>query len=347
MSSGKVYNIALIGAGNIAPVHAKSITASKKAHLAVVCDIDESKARKLAGEYDTEWCTDYHPLLSRSDIDVFEVVTYSGTHADIGIEAANAGKHVIVTKPMDVTLEKIDALIEACRRNGVKLGATHQFRSYASYRAARQAVESGQLGRLVCCNAYVPWYRSMDYYTSADWRGTYSLDGGGAMMNQSVHYADLIVWLCGPVAGIKSYAATQTHVIEVEDLAVSALKFQNGALGLLLGSTCTVPGKPARLELYGENGSIILDSDAIKEWNLDVPNPTETTGERADASSDPTVGLMDEWITAHIEQIEDVLAAADENREPVLNGAEARRAVELVLAIYKASDTGEEVTLPL
>lgn len=347
MGSGKVYNIALIGCGGISGVHARSIAASSIANLAAVCDLVPERAEKLSAAYGCEWCTDYHELLPREDIDAFEIATFSGTHAGIGIDAANAGKHVIVTKPIDVTLDQIDALIESCNRNAVKLGATHQFRAYASYRAAKQAVDAGQLGRLFCCNAFVPWYRGQDYYDSAEWRGTYALDGGGAMMNQSVHYADLALWIAGPVVGVKSYTATQNHQIEVEDLAVAALSYANGALGVMVGSTCTIPGKPARLEVYGEKGSIIIEGDAVKEWNLDAPNPVDQSGERIDASSNPSSGIMEEWIEAHIEQIEDVLKASEEDREPVLNGVEARRAVELVLAIYRSSDTRQEVTLPM
>jgi predicted dehydrogenase len=277
---------------------------------------------------------------------VVEVVSWSGVHAEHGIAAAEAGKHVIVTKPIDTRLERIDALIAACRQNGVTLGATHQFRGYPSYRRLKAAIDEGRLGRLFLGNGFLKWWRGQDYYDSAAWRGTWELDGGGALMNQAIHYVDMLTWLMGPPASLRGYLATHCHNIEVEDCATAAIQFVNGALGTFQGATCIHGGLPARIEVHGERGNVIIEGDRIVQWR--VEGEPEELGATADAgsASDPKAGLGDA-VTAHAEQIADVLAAIEERREPAINGAEARRAVEMILGIYHSAWTNETVHFPL
>ena len=348
---GKTYGIALIGAGVIAPVHADAITALPNARLVAVCDVVREKADGLARRYGAEPCYDYHELLDRPDIDIFEVVVWSGRHAEVGIAAARAGKHVIVTKPIDVTLPAIDALIAACKENGVTLGATHQFRSYAAYRRARQAVQEGQLGKMVLANAFVPWYRSQSYYDGDEWRGTMRWDGGGALMNQAVHYVDLLQWIMGGVREVMAYSEISAHHerIEVEDVAVAALRFAEApltsqALGCLEASTAIYRGLPARLELHGERGNIIISADEITYWdveNVPAPEPGSVTG--TTGASDPRAALGSPAVAAHAEQIADVLAAIEEGRPPKLDGHEARKAVAIIQAIYQSAREGRPV----
>lgn len=345
--AGKQYGFGVIGCGVIAPTHCRAIQALPNARLVAVCDIEAEKARALGEKFGAEPMTDPRALLDRPDIDVVNVVTWSGTHAQIGVQAAKAGKHVIVTKPIDVRLSQIDRLIVACREAGVKLGATHQFRSYASYRRLKQAIDEGRLGRVFLGNGFLKWWRSQEYYDSAAWRGTWNLDGGGALMNQSIHYVDLLQWLMGPITSLRGYIATQNHDIEVEDCATAALHFESGALGTFQGSTCTYRGLPARIEIHGERGNVIVEDDKIRLWDLEGEEREEHgAATNTGSSANPGSGLETAH-DAHVEQIGDLLAAIEEGREPVLNGAEARKAVEVILAIYQSAWKAETVHLPL
>jgi UDP-N-acetyl-2-amino-2-deoxyglucuronate dehydrogenase len=340
----KTYGFGIIGAGIIAPTHCTAIRAIPNARIVACCDLEREKAEKLAAEFDIPHVyTDYRELLKRDDVDVAEVVTWSGVHAEQGLAAAEAGKHVIITKPMDTRLERIDALIEACRVHGVKLAATHQFRAYPAYRRLKAAIDEGRLGRLFLGNGFLKWWRSQEYYDSAAWRGTWELDGGGALMNQAIHYVDMLTWLMGPVESLRGFIATQAHQIEVEDCATAALRFRNGALGTFQGATSIYKGLPARIEVHGERGNVVVEGDQITLWNVEGEGPE--TGEAGLGSLSGPGGSRGAGVQAHVEQISDVLAAIEEGREPALNGQEARRAVELILAIYQSARTGETVAL--
>lgn len=338
----RVYRFGIVGAGLIAPTHCRAIRSLPNAELAACCDLDRSKAEKLAAEHGIpSTYTDYRELLARPDIDVVEVVTWSGLHAEIGCAAAAAGKHVLCTKPIDIQLERIDALIAACRAAGVKLGATHQFRSYPAYLRLKQAIEDGRLGRLLMGCGVVKWWRSQEYYDSAAWRGTWELDGGGALMNQAIHYVDLLTWLMGPPESLRGYVDTFSHAIEVEDCASAAICWKSGALGSFLGATCTYKGLPARIEIHGERGNVVVEGEEIALWDVDG-EPIET-GSAGRGSVHGPGGSGEAGVRAHAAQIGDFLTAIDEDREPAINGEEARRAVELILGIYRSARSGESV----
>jgi UDP-N-acetyl-2-amino-2-deoxyglucuronate dehydrogenase len=338
----KLIGFAIIGCGVIAPTHARSIEELTDARLVAVCDLIEEKACALAQKYPAEVYTDFRKMLEREDIDVVCVLTPSGTHAAIGIEAARAGKHVLVEKPMDVTLAQADALIEACRSAGVKLGVISQHRFDPPVMALKNAIDSNQLGQLNFCGSHTKWYRSQEYYDSGDWRGTIALDGGGALINQSIHYVDLLAYMMGPVAEISAYCATRAHTrIEVEDIAVAVVKFQSGALGMIEGNTAAFPGFCARLDVYGSEGSVIIENDLVKEWRI-------RSGEAYQGNDGPThfiggTSSHDIWHHSHRRQIQDMVEAVRENREPAVNGEEGRRALQIVLAVYESSHTGMPV----
>lgn len=335
----------IVGCGTIAPTHARSIAELPGAELAAVCDIRRERAENLAACYPADVYTDYREMVRRADLDVITVTTPSGLHAEVGIAAARAGKHVIVEKPMDVTLEKADALIRACREAGVKLSVISQHRFDPAVVALKQAIDEGRLGRLNFGGSHTKWYRAQDYYDGSDWHGTWAMDGGGALINQSIHYVDLLQYALGPVAEIHAYTATCAHPhIEVEDLAVAAIKFKSGALGLLEGSTSAYPGFCARLDVYGSDGSVIIENDQIEEWRLrsELPCPvqSEVTGFIGGTSS------KDIWHHSHRRQIQDVIDAIREDREPLVNGEEGRKPLEIVLAVYESARTGQTVRLP-
>lgn len=344
-ASGELFGFGVIGCGVISDVHLKAIQAIPDARLVAVCDTREDAARAKAAEYGCDHYTSHHELLARDDIDVVNIVIPSGLHAKVGIDAAKAGKHVICTKPLDVTLEAIDALIVAGEENNVKIAGAYQLRSYPVYLRIKEALDQGRLGRPLYANAFVPWYRTAEYYSDG-WHGTKKLDGGGALMNQSIHYIDLLLFLMGHARKVAGFVAALGHDhIEVEDIGNAVVLFETGAHGVIQGTTCTYVGKPASFEVHGTKGNVIVEADEVRLWEVEG-EPLERTEAPAQvtAVADPTAGL-ERGIGAHIAQIQDVIDAIREDREPKLNGREARRAVELILAIYESSETGRVIEL--
>lgn len=342
----KSLNFALVGCGVISPCHARCICELENAHLVAVCDIVGAKAQKLAETYPADIFVDYHELVRREDVDIVNVLTPSGLHAEVGIAAAQAGKHVIVEKPMDVNLAKADALIAACRQAGVKLCCISQHRFDYAIQDLKQAIASGKLGRLNFGGSYTQWYRSQNYYDSGDWRGTWSLDGGGALMNQSIHYVDLLQYVMGPVEEVYAQTATLAHGrIEVEDIAVATVKFRSGSVGVIEGMTLAYPGFCARLEIFGADGGIIIENDQIKDWHLRSGEKYE----RPPSEAHLIVGTTsaDIWHHSHRRQIADMMQAIWEDREPLCNGPEGRKPLEIVLGIYQSAHTHKPVKLPL
>jgi predicted dehydrogenase len=340
----KPLNFALVGCGVIAPCHARCISELDNAHLAAVCDVVEAKARKFTDTYPADVYVDYHDLLRRDDIDIINVLTPSGLHADVGIAAAKAGKHVIVEKPIDVSLSKADALIESCRQAGVKLCCISQHRFDFAMQDLKLAIQSGKLGSLSFCGSYTQWYRAQIYYDSGDWRGTWALDGGGALMNQSIHYVDLMQYVMGPVEEVYAHTAALSHVrIEVEDIAVATVKFRSGAVGVIEGMTLAYPGFCARLEVFGTDGGVIIENDQIKDWQLRSGEKYERSLEEAHLIVGTT--SADIWHHSHRRQIADMMQAIWEGREPLCNGPEGRKPLEIVLAIYQSARTRQPVKL--
>jgi predicted dehydrogenase len=347
MSPERKTRFALIGCGGIHSAHAMAMKAIEEAQLVVVCDVIEQRMKKSAETYGCEGCLDYHDLLSRKDIDAFDVVTPSGIHAAIGIDAARAGKHVFVTKPIDVALPAIDALIEECARSRVALAVMHQFRSYPSYLALKKAVDEGRLGKLLLAVNMLRWYRSQAYFDDSGWRGTWKMDGGGAMMNQNVHYVDLLQWIVGDVESVTAHTATRTHKIETEDVCTVSLRFRNGCLGAIAASTSTYKGLPATLEVHGDKGNVSIAGDRIVSWQVEgEAEPPSEEGPSVTAVADPQAG-MSEGVKAHMAQIRSFISAIEGKGQPVVSGPEARKAVEINLAVYRSSQTGRAVHLPL
>jgi predicted dehydrogenase len=345
--TAKVYHIGLVGAGNIARVHAAAIAEIPKAQVVAVCDTSEPACRAFSADHGVDWTGDLDGLLARGDLDIVTICTPSGTHADLAVRAAQAGKHLIVEKPLDVTLVDVDRIIAAARENQVKLAGIFPYRFKQGARKAKEAITQGRLGRIVLVDAYVKWYRSQDYY--GGWHGTWTLDGGGALMNQSIHSIDLIQWLGGPVATVFGHTATLGHDMETEDTASAVLTFGSGALGVVQGATSCWPGDPARVEIHGTRGTVVLEEARITTWKLaDAPPEEEqsmTTLEvqEGNTSSDPTAVPH----TEHRLQIEDMIEAIEKDREPLVNGPEARKAVEIIRGIYLSAQQRIQVALPL
>ncbi len=343
--SEKTYGFAFVGCGVIAPTHAKAIERLENAELLAVCGRSEDSTRTCAIDLGAEPYTDLGEMLKRDDIDMCNILTPSGLHAKHGIQCADAGKHVICTKPIDITVESIDALIEAGERNKVKIAATHQNRGYPVYEKIKRYIDEGRLGRMLYGNAFVPWYRPDEYYTGS-WQGTKALDGGGALINQSIHYIDLLVWFMGRVERVCGFAEALAHDIETEDMGSAVLRFEGGAQGLIQGSTCTYNGMPARIEVHGTKGNIVVVGDEIALWDVEGDNYyADWTAGNTGGAADPKGGMQENAIVSHAKQIGDVIDAVEADREPLIDGHEARRAVEVVLSIYESSETGRLIDL--
>jgi len=337
----KEIGFGIIGTGMIASMHMAGIEAVDGARLVAVSDVIEEKAKKAGEEKQIAWYTDYKKMLERPDIDVVSICTPSGLRGQIAIDAAAAGKHIVAEKPLEVTLEKADAMIEACDKAGVKLAVIMQNRFLDGLQSLKQDIEKGAFGRLVLGDSYVKWYRSQSYYDAGGWRGTWALDGGGALMNQAIHYVDLLQWLMGPVESIAGYAATLTRRIEVEDTAVACLKFKSGALGVIEACTSSYPGSSARIEIRGEKGTAIAEDGYLKYRSVEGEEEFRSDSAKASGASDPAaIGCI-----GHIRQIADMVEAIRENRDPMVDGREARKAVEIILGIYESSKTGKVIRI--
>ena len=349
-----MHGCAIVGGGVIGPTHAAALDALPNARLIAVVDEDAERARALAGSYGAEASTDLDGVLARPDVDVITVCVPSGRHAAIGVRAAQAGKHVVVEKPLEVTLQAADRLISAAGDAGVKLGVISQHRFDPGVRRMKELIESGRLGRLILGDAFVKWYRTQQYYDSGDWRGTWELDGGGCLMNQGVHYVDLLQWMMGPVERIFARCRTADHAIDVEDVATALLSFENGAVGVLEASTAVYPGMEERLEVTGTGGTLVVESGTLRVCELkDEGGETPAYGRKVgsgsegaagtSAAADPTAIAGD----AHQAQLADFLEAIEQDRAPAVSGEDARRPLEVILGVYESARTGREVTLPL
>ncbi len=341
MASDVAFGI--VGGGMIGAVQAAAIEQISGAKLVAVCGRDEARTAEFAAKFGCTAYTDYERFLHHPELQIVNICTPSGTHAELGIRAAESGKHVLTEKPIETTLEKADALIAACDRAGVKLGVIFQSRFLPAVQRIKQAIDEGRLGKLMLGDALVKWYRAPEYYAPGTWRGTLKMDGGGALINQAIHTVDLLRWMMGPAeSAFAMKAALRYPHIEAEDTLVGTVKFQNGALGVVQATTSAKPGFKRRLEISGERGSIILDGDAISVWAIDGEDANLGEAEQlTDGSANPAA-ISNE---GHRRQIEDMMHAVIENRAPMIDGREGRKSLELVVALYAAANEGKLVTL--
>ena len=342
------YGFGIIGCGVIAATHAAAITALPDAHLVSVTDIIPEKAKAFADERGVAWDVDPSALLARPDVDVVSVCVPSGLHADIGVRAARAGKHLVMEKPIDITVAAADRLLDAAAAAGILLTVISQHRFDAGPRRLRELVDQGRLGRLILGDAVVKWFRSQDYYDSGDWRGTWAADGGGALMNQGVHYVDLLCWIMGSVDEVTALCATQAHSIEVEDVALALLRFRSGAVGVLQASTAVYPGLPERLEVSGTGGTVIVEAGEIRVAELaDEHGDAGAYGRKLKPVSEPAATAAADpkavSTAAHRAQLADFLAALDTGRRPSVTGEEARDSLAVISAVYESARAGRPV----
>jgi UDP-N-acetyl-2-amino-2-deoxyglucuronate dehydrogenase len=330
----------IVGTGVIATMHADAIGLLPQARLAAVTDVNAGAAGAFAAARGCAAEPDLDALLARPDVDVVCVCVPSGLHAQIGTRAAKAGKHLVVEKPIDVTLEAADRLIEAAGAAGVALTVISQHRFDAGLVEVKRLLDAGALGRLVLGQASTKWYRSQAYYDSAAWRGSHALDGG-SLMNQGIHYVDLLRWCMGPASEVTAVCATQAHRMEAEDTALAIVRFGSGAVGTILSSTAAFPGFPQRLEITGTEGTVIVEDGQIVGRAFGDQAEDGPRSEAAGAAADPAA--LD--AAGHAAQIADLLAALDEGREPAVGGQAGRDALEVVCAVYESARSGRTVTV--
>lgn len=333
--------------------HAKAITAMNGGELHSVFDLRQEAADKLAAEYGGKAYSDITDFLADPELEIVTVGTPSGAHLEPSLAALNAGKHVIVEKPLEITVERIDQLMEAAKKNGKTIAPVLNRRFHPGMDAFKKAVDEGRFGKLTNASAYIKWFRDQAYYDSAAWRGTWALDGGGALMNQSIHTIDALIYLAGPVKSVQANTACLAHTdIEVEDIAVAILEFENGARGIIEGSTCTwsKDGHPARVQLAGTDGSVFLADEAFEIWDFREEKP-EDAEIRETLMKGQEVGLGANDPNAidfyqHQRNFEEIVNAIHEGREPTTSATEARKPVALIRAIYEsAQNDGKKIYL--
>lgn len=336
----------------IAHFHAKAIQAIPGARVVGCFNQTFPKAEAFAREYGCRAYAQLDELLADPEVQIITICTPSGAHLEPALAAARAGKHVVVEKPLEITLDRCDAIIAACEEAGVRLATIFPSRFSPANIALKEAIATGRFGRLTLGDTYVKWWRTQEYYDSGGWRGTWALDGGGAYMNQAIHNVDLLYWLMGDVREVCGLTATLAHErIEVEDVGTAVVRFANGALGTLEAATSVYPGLLKKTEIHGTTGSAIIEQDSIVLWEFQQPLPGDAallqqlgkgntvSGGAADPKAISFVG--------HQRQFEDFIAAIETGRPPIIDGREGRKSVEIILAIYESSRTGRRITLPL
>jgi len=342
---------AVIGLG-MGTHHCKSIEGADGAHLVAVCDQDEDRLHLVAEEYECRAYDRLDDLLKDDEVSVINIATPSGTHAQVGMASARAGKHLIVEKPADIRVDRIDALAAAGREHGVKIAGIFQARCHPLNIRIREAVQSGRVGQLVGVHGTVPWYREDSYYRGphGSWKGTWAMDGGGSLMNQGIHTVDLLQWFGGRVEAVMGMYGKLGHDIETEDQTVALLRYASGAIGTLYSTTCSYPGYDQRITLFGMEGSIIKEEGTLVSWKLAADEGGREEEEMMQrygrlgggtGAADPMAVSAD----GHTRIIADMVQAIRDDRDPEIGLDSARHSVEIINAVYEAARGGREVTL--
>jgi UDP-N-acetyl-2-amino-2-deoxyglucuronate dehydrogenase len=337
-------SIGLVGCGTISTQHLEAIGAIDDAQVGGVVSASPERARAVGERWGVAWTTDLDQLLDREEIDAISILTPSGLHPTQALQALAHGKHVLVEKPIALSVRDADEVIEEGRKRGLTVATVSQRRFEPAAQALVMALGSGALGSVALILAEGIYHRPQSYYDSATWRGTVALDGG-VLMNQAIHVIDLARWLGGPVRSVAAHMTTRTHTMEAEDSATVSLEFSSGALGAIVATTSATPEFPTELRVYGDAGHVRIVGDTAAEW--DVPGhaaPVSTIAD--DTGPAPTTSAT--WGTTaegYVRQYTDFIDAIRNGRPPAVTGSDGRNAVEIVTAAYQASRTGRAVVL--
>ena len=329
-----LLRIGVVGCGAMGQGHIGVWESVAGATVAAVCDADQARVTDTSDRIGARPFNDLDQMLSSGLIDTVDICTPSGMHADQGIAAARAGKHVLCEKPLDLNIDKVDRMIDECTRAGVTLGCVFQRRTYRGAQQVVDAIRHGKMGQLLSCSAYLKWWRPQSYYGSGGWRGTWALDGG-VLANQAIHAIDHLCWLAGPVAEVE-YACVETraHEMQAEDFAIAVLRFESGARGMIEGTTCCSPDLCSRVEVFGTKGSAQFDDATVRKYGLngvDLLNTLDQVDEVIGGGSVPMAISM----RGHSIILTDFVEAVATGREPMIPGREARMSVDALNKIYR------------
>lgn len=335
----------IIGVGMIASFHAKALAEIPGARLVTCYDLSPERSTAFAAEYGCSYKNSLNDLLADSSVDTVIICTPSGLHLEPALAAAAAGKHLVVEKPLEITPERCDRIIAAARDNNVRLAGIFPSRFSEGALRIKGAIDAGRFGRLTVLDAAVKWHRSDEYYAQAGWRGTWAIDGGGALMNQSIHAVDLLQWFSGGITEVSAYTATLGHKdLEVEDIAAASVLHTSGAVGTITGTTASWPGWAKRIEISGTAGSAILEDDRVTRWDFKETRPVDEgilesikTGETGTGGAGDPAAISFE---GHRRQLTDFIEALAEDRDPLVNGPDARKSVSVITAIYRSAESG-------
>jgi len=332
----KIMKFGILGCGMIANMHAQAIESIEDAELIGVSDPVEASAKAFSEKYGVAVYKDYDTMLNDPEIDIVCICTPSGFHASGALEALKYQKHVVLEKPMALTTEDADKIVEASKESGCLLTVISQLRFQEDIQKVKQLVEEGAFGKLAFCDLYMKYWRDPEYYASSSWKGTFKFDGGGALMNQGIHGVDLIHYIAGNAKVIKGKVKTLFHDIEVEDVATAVMEFDNGALGVIEGSTCAAGGFDRRIEIIGTKGYAILVEGKIEKMEIDgkeVAQEVNTAVGGKRSSSDPTALQYE----GHATQIRNLIRAIRGEEPLLIDATEGRKAVKTICDIYKSS----------
>ena len=333
-------NIGILGGGNISDTHARAAAAIPGVRVVACYGGNPEKTAKIAAQHGAAIYDDLDRFLDHRPMEIVAIGSPSGLHAQQGMAAAQRGLHVLSEKPLDITTRRADELIDACAAANVKLGVFFQDRLRPAIVEIKRMLNRGELGKPVMIAGRVRWYRPPEYYSRSRWRGTWELDGGGALMNQAIHTVDLVQWLFGPVARVSAAVATRVHEIAVEDTAAAVIEFTSGAIGTLEAATSLFPGYPRRLEITGSEGTIILEDDRIVRRDLRTAAGAPAVAAPEQPPPENVASPVVSDASAHQRVIEDFIQAIRQDTVPATDGREARRSVELVETIYAAARKG-------
>lgn len=337
-----MFGFGLIGCGMIANIHAQAINAIPDAKLIGVFDENRQYGEKFAAEKNIKAFESVHQLYAEESIDIICICTPSGLHANLTVDALLAGKHVIVEKPMALNLADCDRIIEAEKKSGKICAVVSQLRFSEVTEKVKNAIFADNLGKIVEIGLHMRYHRSREYYGNSSWRGTWKMDGGGALMNQGVHGVDLLISFFGLPKSVFAFCRTLHHDIEVEDTVTAVLEYEDGPIGVLEATTSVCPGYPRQFGIYGTKGSIVLEENRIKKWDVaDKPFEEDEDTEYKGGFQDPA----DISYEGHQKEFEDVIDAIKTGRKPMVDTAEGRKSIELITAIYRSSETGEKILL--